>query len=81
MLSPVSNIDDEPYEPVYGELEDMLVVCSQCGHAVRVPPGELLPESCVCGIVFDYANEVPATEVEVGNTTLVVRKVPKKFVR
>lgn len=66
----------------YGEVEDMLIVCAQCGRAVRVPPLEKLPESCACGIKYDYNNQVPESTVVIDEpTTLVVRKVPMKFVR
>lgn len=85
-LDPVEELEltvaEEASLPEYGELEDMLVVCAQCGRAVRVPSLEKLPESCPCGVKFDYDNEVPPTKIVIDEpTTLVVRKVPKKFVR
>lgn len=67
--------------PEYGELDDMLIVCEQCGRAVLFVAGEKLAESCPCGSLFDYRNEVPETIIDLEDCggRLVVRKVPRKF--
>jgi hypothetical protein len=62
------------------ELDDVLLVCSQCGHAVRVPPLEKVPESCKCGLTYDHEHELTPTEIDIDEpTTLVVRKMARKW--
>lgn len=68
--------------PEYGELENMLIVCEQCGRATLVLVGDKLPELCRCGLLYNYANESVTTEIQIAEPMMLsVRKVPRKFTR
>jgi len=62
------------------EVEDMLLVCSQCGHVVRVPPMEKVPEMCRCGLKYDHEHELTPTAILIREpTTLIVRKMAREW--
>ena len=67
-------------EPEYGELENMLIICEQCGSATLVLSGDKLPARCMCGLEYDYENESVTTEFQIEEQMVIaVRKVPRKF--
>lgn len=73
--------DAEGEGPEYGELENMLIVCEQCGRSTLVLAGDKLPELCMCGLLYDYTNESVTTEIQIAEPMILsVRKVPRKFI-
>ena len=77
MVDALDEIDRKMYP---WEQEDVLLVCSQCGRATRVPPLEKVPDRCACGLIYDHDHELTPTEIVIDEpTTLVVRKMARKW--
>lgn len=73
-------VDTVEEAPDPWELDDVLLVCSQCGRTVRVPPMTKVPWSCACGLIYDHDHALAPTEIVIEEpTTLVVRKMARKW--